>query len=72
MARGIPRICTFVLITIHSILKHFCRFTECMAEPASLGRPEDPIAQQRDWLLEELNGAHLRLSASVVCYHIAP
>ena len=65
MALPITRIGTFVLITILT-LSHFFRSVDSLAESASIERSGDSIAQQTEWLLQELNGAHLRLSATVV------
>lgn len=60
MAREILRIRTLVQIII-LVLSFFGRFIESLAEPVSIGSPDDPIIQQKEWLLEELNGVHLRL-----------
>lgn len=56
---------TEVLITI-LILSNF-QFIEMMAQSASIGPPDCLHAPQSGgWLVQELNGAHLRLAIVVV------
>lgn len=69
MSLGKYRIGSPVLIPI-LVLSIYCRGTESLIDSASIGSPDGIFTQQREWLLQELNGAHLRLSASVVGYNI--
>jgi len=66
---GLPS-ATLALITIFIQSNHFC-FIESMVESEFSSRPEGPSAEQREFLLQELNGAHLRLSVNVVGGHIS-
>ena len=55
---------TRVLIT-NLILSNF-KFIDMMAQSASIGHLDCLHAQQSSWLVQELNGAHLRLAIVVV------
>ena len=70
MALPTTKIGTLVLIAILT-LSYFGGVVNSLEESASIERPDDSITQQKKWLLQELNGAHLRLSATVVRCHIA-
>ena len=70
MAQPTTRIGIPVLITILTLRK-FGGIVDSLAESANIDRPEGSFAQQREWLFQELNGAHLRLSENVVGFHIS-
>lgn len=69
MAPPATSIDTLVLIIILT-WSNFGGVVDSLTESVSVESPDGSIAQQREWLLEELNGAHLRLSATVVRCHI--